>query len=327
MELNLVAPDHTAIFLPMQTMTKESIRYLKNFKESSDFFDFDNKYGNTQSSNLCEALWLCARNIMRCGYKLQTTTIVLFTDNEEPYAPNSSDLQKVFIRAKDLQELGVYFMLVPMVDEFDDTKFYREFICTVTEQDPETFRFLEPAQQRTNLMNRVFQKDYRRSCLRYFNFSLSDDLEMSCGIYSFTKQPNPPKTIHLLRDTNEIVQSKRTYFIEEYDEEMEEMRCDRRLLPAELRKYQDRGGQKICFTPEELATMKSMITPGMKLLGFKPLSQLPARCFIKSTRFLYPNDSSIKGSGKLFRALWEKCIEKEKFALCVFTQIRKIAPR
>lgn len=112
-----------------------------------------------------------------------------------------------------------------------------------------------------------------------------------------------------------------------YDEDSMEMQYDKRLLPGEQRKVQEVGGQRIIFTPDELTKLKSMVEPGMKLLGFKPMSQLPTNCAMKSCRFMFPDEKNIKGSKKLFRALWEKCIEKDKYAMCVFAQIRKVAPR
>lgn len=112
-----------------------------------------------------------------------------------------------------------------------------------------------------------------------------------------------------------------------YDEDSMEIQFNKRLLPGEQRKVQEVGGQRIIFTPDELTKLKSMVEPGMKLLGFKPMSQLPSNCAMKSCRFMFPDEKNIKGSKKLFRALWEKCIEKDKYAMCVFAQIRKVAPR
>lgn len=327
MEAGVVAPAHTAIFMPMTTMSKENICYVKNFMESDDFFGFDIKYGVFRGNSISDALWLCARSIMRCGYKLQLSNIVLFTNEAEPLVAGSQEFQKCLVRANDLRELGVYLMVVPMDDAFEFDPFYKELICTINDKDPETWRAPDPASLREGLQNKVFERDARRSCLRYFNLTLGPNLQISCGLHSFTCSTSLPKVVHLLRETNQVVISKRSYYITEAPRDDMSDAVTRALLPGELRKYQDIGGRKICFTPEELATTKSMIAPGMKLLGFKPIDQLPVRCYIKGSRFLYPNDSEIKGSSRLFRALWERCILQRKYALCVFAQVRKVAPR
>lgn len=100
-----------------------------------------------------------------------------------------------------------------------------------------------------------------------------------------------------------------------------------KVLPGELFKSQIVCGKEILFTSEELAQLKTILEPGVRLIGFKPLSTLKARWFVKHCCFLYPDDVKIKGSTKLFRGLWEKCIEKQKYALCVLTMQRKATPR
>lgn len=309
-------------------MSKDTITYMKHFRESDDFFDFKNRYGSVTSENFVEVLWLCSRMFMRCGYKLKQSNIILFTNNDRPYQDPSHELDKCLIRGKDLRDLGVHFMVVPMVDDdFNFDAFYREFVCNVNDLDPGTYDFKTPAEQRDMLSSRAFHQDYRSSCLRYFNLTIGDGLTISCGLYQFAKNFKPLRSVHLLGSTNEIVVARRSYMAGTYDEDLMEVQYNKRLLPGEQRKVQEVGGQKIIFTPDELTKVKSMVEPGMRLLGFKPMSQLPVNCAFKSTRFVYPSDKMIKGSKALFRALWEKCIEKDKYAMCVFVQIRKTSPR
>lgn len=73
--------------------------------------------------------------------------------------------------------------------------------------------------------------------------------------------------------------------------------------------------------------MKQIQEPGIKLIGFKPLSAINLELHLKSTYFLYPSDDRIKGSSTLFRALWEKCWEKEKIAICIVTLRKKSNPK
>lgn len=327
-EAMLVAPNNTAIFMHMNPMSKDQISYIKHIKESEDFFDFKNRYGIADTENFVEVLWLCSRMFMRCGYKLKQSHIILFTNNDQPHPDPSSELEKCLTRGRDLRDLGVHIMLVPMVDDaFNVDSFYREFVCSVNDLDAETYEFPSASDQRTQLSSRCFHQDYRSSCLRYFDWTLGNGLAISCGLYGFAKDFKPSKQVHLLASTNEIVVSRRTYMSGTLDEETMETQFDKRLLPGEQRKVQEVGGQKIVFTPDELTKLKSMVVPGMRLLGFKPMSQLPSNCAMKSCRFMFPEETRIKGSKKLFRALWEKCIEKDKFAMCVFAQIRKVAPR
>lgn len=47
LETDLIVPHQTCIFMPMQPSSAKTIKYVKHFKESSDLFDFNNKYGHS----------------------------------------------------------------------------------------------------------------------------------------------------------------------------------------------------------------------------------------------------------------------------------------
>lgn len=204
-EAMLVAPKNTAIFMHLSTMSKDIISYIKQLKDSDDFFDFKNRYGSVTSESFVEVLWLCSRMFMRCGYKLKQSNIILFTNNDQPYPDPSNELDKCLVRGKDLRDLGVHFMVVPMIDnEFNVDKFFREFVCSVNDLDPETYVFETPSEKRDSLSSRVFHQDYRSSCMRYFNLTMGNGLSISCGLYAFAKSFKPLKQVHLLARTNEI---------------------------------------------------------------------------------------------------------------------------
>lgn len=315
--------------MPMNPLSKSHIQYFKSFKNSNDYFDFKNKYGSAPAttSSFSEALWLCSRMFMSCGYKLNFSNIVLFTDNALPHGPTEPEFQQSFVRANDLQKTNVNVLLVPLVDDFDMEPFFKEFICTVTDVDSDAFRHESPKEQRATMKNRVYQKFYRTMCQRYLSVSLADGLEFACGIYTFTRNTKIPSSVKILAETNDVVVDKRSYMGEVYNEETNDMEFTQKLLPGELFKCNDIGGKEVIFSAEEVTSMRALVPPGMRVLGFKPLSVLPERCFIKKLAFLYPAEDRIKGSAKLFRALWEKCLEKEKYILCVLTYRRKVPPR
>lgn len=324
---SIVVPKNCAVFMPLKTLLTESIQYFKHFKESDDFFDFENRFGTSNDSNFSEALWLCSRLFMRCNYKLTSSKLVLFTNNEQPHRLGSSELQKTFVSAKDLLDNGISVVLVPLVEQFNFEPFYKEFLSMISDTDLDVFRPIEPEEQRQILLNRVFQRNPRRNCLRHLNFTLADDLIISCDIHSFTKRAQKPIALKMFRDNNDIIIAKRCYMTDEFNEENECFELTRKLLPGELFRCQEICGKEIIFSSEELTSIKSLINPGLRLLGFKPLHTLPERCLVKHVNFLYPNETGTKGSTKLFRALWEKCLEMQKYALCTLTYRRKLPPR
>lgn len=358
------ASPHCAVFMSLKPLSKQSISYFKNFRKSVDFLDFPNTYGTDPNGKFADALWLCSRIVMRCNYKLSTSTIILFTNNEQPHMPGSLELQQTMNRAKDLMENDISVYLVPMVDEFDCNLFYKEFLSRVSEEELDAFREIVPEDQRQTLLNRITRKNFHKKCLRHINLVLGDGLEISCDLHSFIKLAKKPTAIKMLRDTNEVLVAKRCYVVPQTNVEHQmsvdpqaearpqmdaEPRADaepqqinaesdvnaevlrtettHKLLPGELFKYQEIGGQEVAFSAEELTSLKTLVPPGLRLLGFKPMETFTPRCFVKCCVFLSPSDGLIQGSTKLFRALWEKCLEKGVYALCTLTYRRKVAPR
>lgn len=317
LETGIVVPKHTAIYMPLANPSADTIRKVKNFRESEDLFDFARKYGHSKDSNMSDVLWLCSRIFTRCGYKLEQSSIILFTSNDEPHSAGSYQYQQSFVKARDLQQLGVNLVLVPMVPEFDGSKFYQEFLCTVADEDPEEFRFPCYQESRECLLNRIFRRDFRKKALSHVKFQLSEDVELGVNIYSLSRKTKYPAKVNLLRDSNEVVIPKRSYQVVTEDESSQP------LLPGNQRKTQNIGGEKITFTVEEVTNMKQMLPPGLRLLGFKPLSKVSPVNHLRSSLFLFPDESSINGSTTLFRALYEKCLAKQKAAFCMLTMRRK----
>lgn len=260
----------------------------------------------------------------RCGYKLQQKTIILCTDNEEPHPAGSHELQQTFIRAKDLRLLKVDVNLIIMTEQFDAEPFYKEFLCTVNDIDADEFQL---SSGKETLLNRVFRRDSKQRCINHINLQLGENLELAVCLFSLLRSTTYPKPLTLHRDTNEIIVSKRSYFMGLRNEETEEIEYNDYLHPGEQRKIQKCGGEKISFSVAEVAGMKQLLPSGIKLLGFKPRSKISIQYSLRKPLFIFPDEERIKGSTKLFRALWEKCLEKEKVAIGFITLRRKTPPK
>ncbi|XP_058821281.1 ATP-dependent DNA helicase 2 subunit 1 isoform X2 [Topomyia yanbarensis] len=322
LETGLVVPKQTAVFMPLSNPSAESIRMVLNLRESDDCFDFDRKFGHSQNTNLTDTLWLCTRMFTRCGYKLEQSSIVLFTTNDEPHVAGTYEYQQSFVKAKDLQQLDVNVVLVPLSEAFDGSKFYQEFLCTLANESPNEFNFPQYQESRERLLNRIFRQDFRKKALSHLKFHLSDDVAFGVNVYSLSRKTRFPKKETILRDSNEVVVSKRSHQIVSTEENSDNA-SNKPLLPGDQRKVQAIGGEKIRFTVDEVTNMKQMLQPGLQLLGFKQLSKIFLTNHIRSSLFLYPDEKNVTGSTLLFRALYEKCLIKQKAVYCMLTMRRK----
>lgn len=322
LETGLVVPKKTAIYMPLSNPSADSIRKIMNFRESDDLFDFDRKFGHSQDSNLSDVLWLCSRLFTRCGYKLEQSSIVLFTSNDEPHPAGSYEYQQSFVKAKDLQQLDVNIVLIPMSEQFDGSKFYREFLCTVADEDPDQFQFPCYQESREPLLTRIFRRDFKKKSLSHIKWQLSDDVSLGVNIYSLSRKTKYPAKVKLLRDTNDVIVSKRSYQMVCPDDNQTEQ-LSKPLLPGDQRKTLSIGGEKVSFSVDEVTNMKQMLQPGIRLLGFKPITKVSPANHLRSSLFLYPDEGTISGSTVLFRTLYEKCLIKQKAAFCMLTMRRK----
>lgn len=322
LQTGLVVPKKTAIYMPLSNPSADSIRKIMNFRESRDLFDFDRKFGHSQDSNLADVLWLCSRVFTHCGYKLELSSIVLFTSNDEPHSAGSYEYQQTFIKAKDLQQLNVNIVLIPMSEDFDGFKFYREFLCTVADEDPDQFRFPRYQESREPLLARIFRRDFKKRALAHIKWELTDNFSLGVNVYSLSRKTKYPAKVKLLRDTNEVIVAKRSYQATSVSDDHSESHC-KPLLPGDQRKTLTIGGEKVIFSVDEVTNMKQMLQPGIRLLGFKPITKVSPGNHLRSSLFLYPDEGTISGSTVLFRAIYEKCISKQKVAYCMFTMRRK----
>lgn len=259
---------------------------------------------------------------------VSVSSIQMFTNIAIPHPIGSPDFQTAILKAKDLQQLNFDFRLFPMKESFSDA-FYRELICTIQNLSLDEFEMPKYEEEEELMMRRLFKKNYKKRAQTHLHFKLNDEVYFAVDLFGFVRKTLVPKPVFRGRENNEPVGSKRSYKYAEIPEEETSVPLDftEELTPNITVKYQQIGGEKICFTPLEVYEMKQVLDPGIKLLGFKPISAINPDMHLKNTYFLYPSDTRIKNSSVLFRALWEKCLEKEKVAICIATLRKKSHPK
>lgn len=79
-----------------------------------------------------------------------------------------------------------------------------------------------------------------------------------------------------------------------------------------------------------MKAIKSIESPGLTLIGFKPLTKLKTKYNYRESYFLYPDEEHVNGSSRFFHALIERMLEKKQLALAKFlprvgSQLRFVA--
>ena len=133
----------------------------------------------------------------------------------------------------------------------------------------------------------------------------------------FLQRATKPSKMRLTRDTSEEVKSMRQ-FIDPNTQEP--------LLLSDISQFVEFAQTKIKFTTDEVRAMQKSLLGGsfgLKLICFKPQSQFKWSDFVRSSHFIYPDETVIKGSRNLFAALLQRCHQRQVIPICrlVFTII------
>ncbi|XP_017683090.1 PREDICTED: X-ray repair cross-complementing protein 6 [Lepidothrix coronata] len=279
---------------------------------------FRESFGHNADYSLGEALWACSNLFSDVRVRLSHKRIMLFTNEDDPHANDSAKAKLARTRAGDLRDTGIILDLMHLKKPggFDISLFYRDIINVAEDEDlgiqPKESEKLE------HLMKKVRAKETKKRALVRLNLYLSNDLALSVGVYNLIQKAYKPYPVKLYRETNEPVKTKTRTF---------NGKTGSLLLPSDTKRAQTYGNRQIVLEKEETEELKRFDSPGLFLIGFKPLSLLKQHHHIRPSQFIYPEESLVRGSTTLFNALLMKCLEREMMMLCRYTVRRNTPPR
>ncbi|XP_030559396.1 ATP-dependent DNA helicase 2 subunit 1 [Drosophila novamexicana] len=326
---NIVVPANCAVFLPMRQLTKAIVEHYLEFMASAEEL-FASEYGLAEPdgrANFAYMIRLCIELLEKCGRKLNNAKIVYLTDVEEPHPSSSREFQAALQKASDLEGKEFEFQVVPMTDDFNYEPFYKEFITLSRAIEIDSFRVPDAQLQREILEDRKLRQDFLRRCLGHFTLSLGPNVSISAQYYNYFYRHVYPKKVHIMRRDNSVVQKRRQIIVRQEDKDTEQITHEYQIKMTGGWYECKVGGEVLRVTTEQLNRVRNLHPPGMMLLGFKHRSALPDVIYSKPCNFMYPDDQNIIGSKRLFRALWQRCLEREKIAICLFLCKRKSVPR
>ncbi|KGL84030.1 X-ray repair cross-complementing protein 5, partial [Tinamus guttatus] len=279
---------------------------------------FQETFGHNDNYSLGEALWACSNLFSDVRVRMSHKRILLFTNKDNPHANDSAKSKLARTRAGDLRDTGIILDLLHLKKPggFDISLFYRDIINTAEDEKLE----IQPDEsgKLEQLMKKVRAKQTNKRVLVRLNLYLSKDLSLTVGVYSLLQKAYKPYPVKLYRETNEPIKTKTRTF---------NGKTGSLLLPRDTKRAQTYGNRQIVMEKDETEELKHFDSPGLVLIGFKPLSMLKQHHFIRPSQFIYPEETLVRGSTTLFNALLVKCLEKEVFALCRYIPRRNTPPR
>lgn len=309
---------HVYVLQELDNPGAKRILELDQYRGDEGRVLFRETFGHNADYSLGEALWACSNLFSDVRVRLSHKRIMLFTNEDNPHANDSAKAKLARTRAGDLRDTGIILDLMHLKKPggFDISLFYRDIINVAEDEDlgiqPDESGKLE------HLMKKVRAKETRKRALSRLNLYLNKDLSFSVGVYNLIQKAYKPYPVKLYRETNEPVKTKTRVF---------NGKTGSLLLPSDTKRAQTYGNRQIAMEKEETEEVKRFDSPGLFLIGFKPLSMLKQHHHIRPSQFMYPEESLVTGSTTLFNALLMKCLEKEVMALCRYIARRNTPPR
>ncbi|KAI5300653.1 clathrin associated protein complex large subunit [Ascosphaera atra] len=280
-------------------------------------------------------------NVLFCANQIFTTKaanftsrrLFLVTDNDNPHENNKTLRQASAVRARDLYDLGVTIELFPISkpdQEFDRAKFYDDIVYSSLPNDPE-FPGLPEEQPKissgdglsllSSLLQSVTSKNVpKRAQFSNIPLELGPGLTISVNGYLIFKRQAPQRSCYIWQkgEKPQIVKGFTTLQADDTAREVQK---------PEVRKAYTFGGEQISFSEEEQKKLRNFGPPVIRVLGFKPLSDLPFWASVKHSTLIYPSEADYVGSTRVFSALWQTLLKKERWGLTWYIPRRNAAPR
>lgn len=291
---------------------------LEKFLEDDSCDNFATRFGHNTGYSLNDVLWTCSNMFSKSSQKVGHKRIMLFTNNDNPHADNSSLQRQAKTKSRDLSEIGIEIDLMHMQPPnraFDASLFYQDVIQL---DEDECGILPDPAEMFEELLCRVQRKEYKKRPLATLPLILADGIELGVSVYNLCRSATKSSYVNLDSHSNEEVKIHTKYICKD---------TGRELMPTDIKLYQMFGGEKVIFEKEEVVSMKTFGDPGLLLMGFKPRSSVKTYHHIRPAQFLYPSEKSVSGSTTLFSALLGRCIARDVVPICRFIPRRNSPPR
>lgn len=95
---------------------------------------------------------------------------------------------------------------------------------------------------------------------------------------------------------------------------------------TEIKKAFKFGGEQVLFTPEEISSLKHFGEPGIRIMGFKPMSMIPIWANTRPSTFIYPSEEEYVGSTRVFSALQQKLLKDQKVGIAWYIARKNATP-
>ncbi|KAJ5919718.1 hypothetical protein N7454_009553 [Penicillium verhagenii] len=324
---------HCYLFTDLDVPSAEEVKELRALAEDED--EAQKLLKPSEEPVSMANMLFCANQIFTSkAPNFLSRRLFIVTDNDNPHEENKALRSASTVRARDLYDLNVTIELFPIsrIDhEFETSKFYDDIIYKTSPSDGEAPAYLQPDTKIAtaqgdgiSLLNSLLSSINSRSVPQRSIFSnmpleIGPDLKISVKGYLLLKKQQPARSCYvwLGGEKPQIVKGTTTLLADDTAHTVEK---------SEIRKAYKFGGEQISFTPEEQLSLRDFGEPVIRIIGFKPMADLPIWANIKHPTFIYPSEEDYIGSTRVFSALQQKLLKDRRLALVWFIPRKRASP-
>ncbi|CAD5208877.1 unnamed protein product [Bursaphelenchus xylophilus] len=286
--------------------------------------EFSDLYGSGSSqSDISELIFSCRRCFSDIGNVAQKR-VIFYSYNYDPYDDPFTKAKHLELVAKRMAKVETDIHFAANLIDFPLGEKPDDFWDTI---DPGYKYRKHPIEPTTEFI----EASLRSAAV--VPFQLGGSVEMAVSCYYICHERHKPSSAWLDAETNEVVERK-GFLADEGPAEDEEFVSISAQISQNPRPIEDGeqpelselewktaiGTTEIYLNRQERDLLGRIESPNIRLLGFKPISELKDSWRMGESVYLYPLDKVVTGSQNLYRSLYESCLKKQVFALarCTF---------
>ncbi|KAK9829077.1 hypothetical protein WJX72_003765 [[Myrmecia] bisecta] len=323
---------HTALDLDVPDARR--IRELKDLLEDDVFEEKIGSKGEASPDHLRFALWT-ASQLLGGGSAKASKRILIFTNDVDPTAntANASHYrEQIMSRVQDLRETKVAIEPFPMIAAgqrfMEDNSFWQQVLSIENPDELAEYEGNEVPYRLSSLHSAIHQKAYKKRVLSSLRWHFGDHFQIAIQLFALIQPATKSATIPLMGQTNEPVRSEAAFICTDTGAVLTEW-MHRFPKPAASDKPEGAPERfpTVLLTNDDKRDLHTFASPGLRLLGFKPLASLKDHYQLRNSTFVYPDERAMSGSTVAFIAFHSQMVELAQVAICSFIRNRSSEPR
>ncbi|CAD6199266.1 unnamed protein product [Caenorhabditis auriculariae] len=340
------AAENSVVLLPIGVPSQDEVNEIKALLDDENIKDaFESISGGFYNSDLAQILNYCKREFASFS-NTRHQSVFYFTNDRQPFGSGALEDSNYFKKT---------LSAVKKIVGRGQRKTLGEFSVVFFGEKPEEGEF-QPEKEPLYLLDtevfdtditpakRIRQKTTALRSLANIGVHLGPGVSFDVGVYILAAEaPALPHTKKYLKKTEQPL-LKRVGYVpvsgessaaktatvggvqKEIKEEVDEDDFGATFLGRggfsdwksknELKRMLEIGGEKVMMSQKQYDSMGRFGEKGITLLGFRPIDSIDVELCVAAPKFLRPNEESTLGSTRLYRALLDRCHERQQAMIC-----------